>query len=77
MAEKAYVTTKGQFVIPARLRRRLGIRSGTVLAVDEENGRLVAQPLTPEFIDRMKGSLKGDPSPLQHLLDERKKDRLP
>lgn len=60
MAEKAYVTTKGQFVIPAR--RRLGIRNGTMLSVDEENGRLVVQPVTREFIESLKGSLKGGAS---------------
>ncbi len=27
--EKAYVTAKGQLVIPAKIRRRYGIKSGT------------------------------------------------
>ncbi len=70
------VTTKGQFVIPARLRRRLGIRSGTVLAVEEDHGRLILQPVTREFIASLKGSLKGGASVMREFLDERRKDRF-
>jgi len=38
---KTTVSTKGQITIPEKLRRRLGIRAGTVLRCDEEAGRLV------------------------------------
>ena len=44
------VTTKGQVVIPAKLRRKFGIRKGTLVAFVEEDHRLILQPLTPEFI---------------------------
>ncbi|MCH7765733.1 MAG: AbrB/MazE/SpoVT family DNA-binding domain-containing protein, partial [Acidobacteria bacterium] len=48
--EMGVVTSKGQLVIPARLRRRFGIRKGTLVSFLEDNGRLVVQPVTPEFI---------------------------
>jgi AbrB family looped-hinge helix DNA binding protein len=74
-AEVSTVTTKGQLVIPSKLRRKYGIRKGTRVAFVEENHRLIVQPLTREFIDSLCGSLKGGPSPLKYLLEERRKDR--
>jgi AbrB family looped-hinge helix DNA binding protein len=69
------VTTKGQLVIPAKLRRKYAIRKGTQVAFVEEENRLVLQPLTPEFVKSLRGSLKADPSALKLLLEERKKER--
>lgn len=69
------VTTKGQLVIPAKLRRKYSIRKGTQVAFVEEENRLVLQPLTPEFVRSLRGSLKADPSALKLLLEERKRER--
>ncbi len=33
------------------------------------------QPLTAEFVRRLRGSLKGEPSALRILLEERKQER--
>ncbi|MGA8221107.1 MAG: AbrB/MazE/SpoVT family DNA-binding domain-containing protein [Candidatus Acidiferrales bacterium] len=73
--EIAKVTTKGQLVIPSKLRRRYGIRQGTQVVFVEEEHRLILQPLTPEFIRQLRGSLKGEPSALKLLLEDRKRDR--
>jgi AbrB family looped-hinge helix DNA binding protein len=73
--EVSTVTTKGQLVIPSKLRRKFGIRKGTQVAFVEEEKRLVLQPLTPEYIHSLRGSLKGDGSALKLLLEDRKKDR--
>jgi AbrB family looped-hinge helix DNA binding protein len=43
--EVSTVTTKGQLVIPAKLRRKYAIRKGTQVAFLEEENRLVLQPL--------------------------------
>lgn len=75
--ERVTVTSKGQLVIPARLRRRFGIRKGTLVSFLEEDGRLILQPVTPEFIRGLRGSLKGEPSALKALLEERKRERTP
>jgi len=74
--ETGIVTVKGQVVIPAPLRRRLGIKRGTPVSFLEENGQIVIQPVTREFIRRLRGSLKGSPSPLEHLIEERKRERV-
>ena len=73
--EVSTVTTKGQLVIPSKLRRKYAIRKGTQVAFLEEQNRLVLQPLTPEFIRSLRGSLKGEPSAMKILQDERKRDR--
>jgi AbrB family looped-hinge helix DNA binding protein len=74
-AEVTTVTTKGQLVIPSRLRRKYGIRKGTQVAFVDEGKKIVLQPLTPEFIRSLRGSLKGVPSPLEFLLEDRKRER--
>ncbi len=73
--ETSIVTTKGQLVIPARLRRRFGIKRGTRVTLVEEDGRIIIQPITREFIRGLRGSLKGEPSALGILLEERKRER--
>jgi AbrB family looped-hinge helix DNA binding protein len=73
--ELSTVTTKGQLVIPARLRRRYSIRKGTKVAFVEEPNRLVLQPLTPEFIRGLYGSLKPGRSAAKALRRERKRER--
>jgi len=74
-AETSVVTTKGQLVIPARLRRRFGIKKGTTISFLEEGRRIVVQPVTRQFIRGLRGSLKGEPSALDLLLKERKQER--
>lgn len=74
-SEVSTVTTKGQLVVPSKLRRKFGIRKGTQVAFVEEDHRLILQPLTPEFIRSLRGSLKGEPSALKFLLDDRKRER--
>ncbi len=61
----ATVSAKGQVVIPARFRRELGIRKGTRVSVTQENGQLILQPVTREFIRSLHGCLKGEPNLLE------------
>jgi AbrB family looped-hinge helix DNA binding protein len=53
------VTLKGQVVIPAKLRHRLGIKKGTKLYVEERNGEIILRPLNREYFQKMSGILKG------------------
>lgn len=69
------VTTKGQLVIPSKLRRKYGIRKGTRVAMIEEENRIILQPLTREYIRSLRGSLKGEPSALKFLKEGRSQDR--
>lgn len=69
------VSNKGQLVIPAELRQELGITKGTRLAVSQEQGRLILQPITEQFIRGLRGKFKGSKA-LSYLMSERKKDRF-
>lgn len=69
------VTTKGQLVIPSKLRRKYGIRKGTRVAMIEEENRIILQPITRDYIRKLRGSLKSEPSALQFLKEGRKRDR--
>ena len=73
--ELSTVTTKGQLVIPSKLRRKYSIKEGTQVAFIEQENRLVLQPLTAEFIHSLRGSLRGEPSALKALLEDRKRER--
>ncbi len=56
------VSSKGQIVIPAALRKELGIQAGTCISIQRERNHLVLQPITDEFIHSLRGCLKGKTS---------------
>ncbi len=53
------ITIKGQVVIPAKIRQRLGLKKGTRIFVEERNGEIVLRPLNREYFQKMSGVLKG------------------
>lgn len=53
------VTSKGQVVIPAKIRHRLGIKKGTKFFVEERKGEIILRPLNREYFQKMSGILKG------------------
>jgi len=54
----ATFTSKGQLVVPAELRRKHGIEAGTkVKFLEDQFGRIVLQPITEDYIDRVMGCL--------------------
>ncbi|MBL9216964.1 MAG: AbrB/MazE/SpoVT family DNA-binding domain-containing protein [Opitutaceae bacterium] len=74
----SYMTSKGQVVIPARLRRKYGLKEGTRLNFAEEEGRFIVQPVTKEYISSFCGIFKlkpGEKSAVQEHLDDRAKER--
>lgn len=70
----AYVTSKGQLVVPVRLRRRYGIKPGTKIRFIEKGGEIVFQPVTKAYIRSVCGMLKSESSATEDLLKERAKD---
>ena len=58
----ATFTSKGQLVIPVELRRKHRIEAGTkVKILEDQFGRIVLQPITDEYIDRVRGLLAHGP----------------
>jgi len=71
---KTYISTKGQLVIPAELRRKYGIKPGTRVEVIDRGDQIVLQPITEEYVRKLRGSLKGG-NALRVLEEERRKDK--
>ena len=74
----AYVTSKGQLVVPASIRRRYGIKPGTRVNFVEEGDRIIFQPVTREYISSFRGIFKlrpGEKSVVQEHLEERRAER--
>lgn len=68
------VTTKGQVVIPVQLRKKAGIKPGTKVFLEENQGNIIIHPATPDFYKRHYGLLKG--GQLTELLEKmRKKEK--
>ena len=57
--ESSVVTVKGQIVIPAPIRRKVGLKKGTRVFIEERNGDIVVHPATANFYDRCFGMFKG------------------
>ncbi len=67
----ATFTSKGQLVVPAELRRKHGISAGTkVKFLEDQFGRIVLQPITEDYIDRVMGCLSGGPDLLAQWQEE-------
>jgi len=74
----AYVTSKGQMVVPADIRRRYGIKPGTRINFVEENGLIIFQPVTREYIRSFRGIFKleaGEKPATQELHEDREAER--
>jgi len=62
-------------VIPAELRRKHGIQAGTkVKFLEDQFGRIVLQPLTDEYIDRVMGFLADGPDLLANWEKEHREE---
>lgn len=69
------VTTKGQIVIPSKIRRRLKIKRGTKLYIEERGDELILKPVTPAYFEKIAGVLQTKGKLSKVLLEERAKDR--
>ena len=69
-------TSKGQVVIPSKIRQQLGIKEGTYLQieVDEVNRRLILTPVTREYVHSLRGKYKGK-GLMKALMAEKKHEK--
>ena len=74
MRSTAVISSKGQIVIPANLRKRYRLREGTIVVFQEERGRLVLEPNNFEAIYALQGSLREFPIEAS-LEEERRAER--
>jgi len=73
--ETSVITTKGQVVIPIKIRKKFGMKGGTKVAFLEKDGRIIVQPLDKDYFDKMAGILGEKGRMLKSLMDDKKKER--
>lgn len=71
----AIVTTKGQIVIPSKIRRKLNIKKGTKLYIEEKGDELCLRPITSDYFKKIAGVLSTKGKLTKTLLNERAKDK--
>jgi len=69
-------TSKGQVVIPSKVRRQLGIKDGTYLQidVDEVAKKIILTPVTREYVHSLRGKYKGK-GLMKALMADKKRER--
>ncbi|MFQ6070833.1 MAG: AbrB/MazE/SpoVT family DNA-binding domain-containing protein [Candidatus Aminicenantales bacterium] len=68
-------TKKGQVVIPSKIRRKLNIKEGTKLYVEEDGECVILRPMTAEYFDKLAGILPTKGKLSKALLKEREADK--
>lgn len=57
MTELTKLSSKGQVVLPVKIRDELGINEGSILAVDMVNGMIVIKKVDIDLVNQFKKSL--------------------
>lgn len=68
--------SKGQVVIPSKIRKQLGIKDGTYLQIDVNavTRQIILTPVTREYIRSLRGKYKGK-GLMKTLIAEKKLER--
>lgn len=69
-------TSKGQVVIPSKIRKQLGIKDGTYLQIDVNavTRQIILTPVTREYIHSLRGKYKGR-GLMKALMADKKRER--
>jgi len=74
--EVAVVRSKGQIVIPAKIRKKFGIKNGSRIALIEKDEKIIMQPLDKEYFNNLAGILDEKGKMLKSLIDDKKKEKV-
>ena len=66
--------SKGQVVIPSRLRKEFEIQEGTRASVTSTPEGIFIRPITRAYIKSLRGSLKGS-GVMKAMMEDRKRER--
>jgi AbrB family looped-hinge helix DNA binding protein len=69
------VTSKGQVVIPSRIRRKHNIKKGTRLYVEDKELEIILKPITADYFENIAGVLPTKGKLTKILLEERARDK--
>ena len=68
------ITSKGQIVIPSRIRKHLNIKPGMRFVVQEKGRKIIVEQVDKNYFDQFAGILKGTGA-TEELLMERKREK--
>ena len=74
MDTTAKISTKGQVVIPAELRKRHHLAPGATVQIVEYGDLICLAPVVGEAVEKAWGALPPGPSLAEELLKERSRD---
>ncbi len=63
------MTSKGQLLIPKRIRTKYGIESGVKIIFEETATGVIIRPMNGQFFKSFRGILKGDGNLKQEMKD--------
>jgi len=75
MSATTVVTTKGQIVIPSRIRKKYKIKKGTRLFIEEKREEFVLKPINEDYFERLAGTLPTKGKLTKALLADRREDK--
>jgi len=67
-------TSKGQIVIPSSIRRRLGIKEGTRIQIEEKGNEIILKPITREYVHSLRGKFRGK-GLMKALMAEKRREK--
>jgi len=71
----ATLSVKGQIVVPAKIRKKLGLRKGSLVAIIEEPDGFCVRPVERKYFEQYAGLLPGKGRATKALLEDRRKER--
>jgi len=70
------ILSNGRITIPSGIRRQLGIKEGTYIRfdIDDGNKKIILTPITREYVHSLRGKYKGT-GLMKALMAEKKRER--
>ena len=69
------VSSKGWVVIPAPIRKKIRLKPGMKMTVQELEGKIILEPQTGDTVDSLFGKLAGKSSLTRALLEDRAEEK--
>ena len=73
--ETSIMTSKGQILVPKRLRRKMNMKPGSRIAFLEKNNEIIIQPLDKAYFEKFAGILSGKGDLIKELMKEKARER--
>ena len=74
--ETSILTSKGQLLIPKRLRNKYGIKSGVKVAFIETDAGVVLKPMDEGFFNQFVGMLKSEAPSMEEYKAWKKEEKI-